>query len=59
MELSQIQWLEPPPPDPSGERHLNCFQQTIRVHYDLLRMDEEQDMRLGCYLGGGLRCGGT
>ena len=59
MELSKIEWLEPPELEPGEEKHLNCCQQVLIAGCDILGVSPEQAERMGAYFGGGMRCGGT
>lgn len=56
MDLSKVEWLEPPETEP-GEKHLNCCQKTLAGCCDILGMTPEEAEGLGAYFGGGLRCG--
>lgn len=58
MDLSKVEWLEAPVPEP-GEEHINCFQKTLMEGCHILGISEEQAKRMGVYFGGGMRCGGT
>lgn len=57
MDLSKIEWLNPPETAP-GEKHPNCCQKTLLGCCDAVGMTPEQAERLGAYFGGGMRCGG-
>lgn len=59
MDLSKVEWLEAPAPEPGAEKHLNCFQRTLMVGSHILGITPEQAERMGTYFGGGMRCGGT
>ena len=59
MDVSKIEWMEPPPAEPGAPEHLNCFQQTLTAGADILGIGQEQAKNMGAYFGGGMRCGGT
>lgn len=58
MDLSKIKWLDAPIAEP-GEKHMNCFQQTLVEGCRILGISPEQAERMGVYFGGGMCCGGT
>ena len=57
MELSKVNWLEPPAVEP-GEKHLNCCQRTLIACRDVLGISEYEAEKLGFCFGGGMRHGG-
>lgn len=55
MDLSKIEWLDPPETAP-GEKHLNCCQKTLLGCCGVLDMTPQEAEGLGAYFGGGMRC---
>lgn len=59
LDLSKVEWLDIPEPEPGGEPHVNCFQRTLLAFCGRMGLSEEKAMGMGSYFGGGMRCGGT
>ena len=59
MDISKVQWLAPPPPEPGAPEHLNCFQRVLLPYSGVLGLNGEQAKYAGAYFGGGMGCGGT
>lgn len=59
MDYREIKWMEAPPEQPGGEKHLNCFQRTLMANCDILGISQAQCEQMGAYFGGGMGCGGT
>ena len=59
LDVTKVEWMPIPEPEPGEEPHVNCFQRTLLAFRERMGLTEGETLRLGSYFGGGMRCGGT